>query len=131
MDTSENGRTRGRRRRTHSAEFKAQLVAACRQPGVSMAAVALEHRLNANLLRRWVVEEERAREAGLIATGNGSQALSTGVNAAFVPMEVTSPAVATSQAIIIELRRGATLVKVSWPAEAASACGSWLRELLR
>ena len=54
-------RLRGRRRRRqHSAEFKAQVVAACRKPGVSIAAVALEHRLNANLLRRWVVAEERA-----------------------------------------------------------------------
>lgn len=131
MDTSGNGRALGRRRRTHSAEFKSQVVAACRQPGVSMAAVALEHRLNANLLRRWVVEEERLRAAGLIGARNGSQAPSLNANAAFVPVAVTSPAVAASQEIVIELRRGATLVKVSWPLEAAAACSCWLRELLR
>ena len=62
MNTSENGGSRKRRRRTHSAEFKVKVVAACRTPGVSIAAVALEHRLNANLLRRWVVEEDRERE---------------------------------------------------------------------
>ncbi|WP_413783662.1 hypothetical protein [Ralstonia pickettii] len=28
------------------------------QPGVSIAAIALHHRLNANLLRRWVAEQE-------------------------------------------------------------------------
>ena len=127
MDTSEHSQTRRRRRRTHSVEFKAQVVAACRTPGVSIAAVALEHRLNANLLRRWVVEEERAREAGLIAAANGSLT-ATG---AFVPVELASPAVGTAQEIVIELRRGATLVKVSWPVEAAAACGSWLRGLLR
>ena len=127
MDTSENRYPRRRRRRTHSAEFKAQVVAACRTPGVSIAAVALEYRLNANLLRRWVTEEERAREAGLIAAANGSVV----ANAAFVPVEMPRPAVATAQEIVIELRRGATLVKVSWPAEAAAACGSWLRGLLR
>ena len=131
MDTSENGRKAGRRRRRHSPEFKAQVVAACRQPGVSMAAVALEHQLNANLLRRWVVEEERIREAGLIAAGTGLPAPAIGANAGFVPIEVTSPAVAASQEIVIELRRGATVVKVSWPLAAAAACSSWLRALLR
>jgi transposase-like protein len=39
VSTSEGGR----KRRRHSAEFKAKVVAACRQPGVSMAAVALAH----------------------------------------------------------------------------------------
>jgi hypothetical protein len=96
-----------------------------------MAAVALEHQLNANLLRRWVVEEERIRGAGLIAAQNGLPAPSIGVNAGFVPVEVTSPAVAASQEIMIELHRGATVVKVSWPLAAAAACGSWLRGLLR
>jgi transposase len=51
MNTSDNGIVR-RRRRTHSAEFKAKVVSACRQPGVSIAAVALANGLNANLLRR-------------------------------------------------------------------------------
>src|SRR5262245_58073587 len=47
-----------RRRRLHSDEFKADAVAACTQPGVSMAAVALTRGINANLLRRWVREAE-------------------------------------------------------------------------
>jgi transposase-like protein len=98
---------------------------------VSIAAVALEHRLNANLLRRWVVEEERDRAAGLIAAGNGSPAPSIVASAGFVPLELPGPSVATAQEIVIELRRGATLVKVSWPVEAAPACSAWLRALLR
>jgi len=45
----------GRRRlRRYSREFKAQLVAACQGPGVSIAAIALHHKLNANRLRRWI-----------------------------------------------------------------------------
>ena len=47
-----------RTRRRHSAEFKAQIAAACRQLGVSIAAVALANGLNANLVRRWLVEHE-------------------------------------------------------------------------
>ena len=38
-----------RRRRTHSAEFKAQVVTACSSPGVSSAAVAMAHGVNANI----------------------------------------------------------------------------------
>jgi hypothetical protein len=58
MDTSDRGIVR-RRRRTHSAEFKTHVVSARRQPGVSIAAVALANGLNANLLRRWVVTKEQ------------------------------------------------------------------------
>ena len=47
---------RSRRRRTYSGDFKAQVVTACLQPGVSIAGVALANGLNANLLRRWVKE---------------------------------------------------------------------------
>ena len=131
MDTSEDSQKQPRRRRRHSAEFKAQVVAACRTPGMSMAAVALEHGLNANLLRRWVVEDERARAVGLITSGHALAMPSMAAHAGFVPIEVGRPAVAASQTIVIEVRRGSTLVKVSWPADAAAACGSWLRELLR
>lgn len=47
-----------RRRRLHSNEFKANAVASCTQPGMSMAAVAMANGVNANLLRRWVREAE-------------------------------------------------------------------------
>lgn len=46
-------------RRSYSADFKAELVKASQQPGVSLAGLALRHGLNANLLRRWVREHER------------------------------------------------------------------------
>ena len=45
-------------RRWHTKEFKQAAVAACRAPGVSLASVALEKRINANLLRRWVKSAE-------------------------------------------------------------------------
>ena len=128
MDTSDNGHIAGRRRRKHSAEFKAKVVAACREPGVSMAAVALENRLNANLLRRWVVAAEQAQP---MATVSAAPARSIVDNRTFIPIQVESSAVAARQDIAIELRRGATVVKVSWPLAAAADCAVWLRELLR
>jgi transposase len=49
-----------RHRRTHSREFKAQAVAACRAPGVSLSAIALMNGVNANLLRRWLIAADEA-----------------------------------------------------------------------
>jgi transposase len=43
-----------RERRKQTDEFKAEVVAACQGPGASDAAIALMHKLNANLLRRWL-----------------------------------------------------------------------------
>ncbi|MEO6103695.1 MAG: transposase [Pseudoxanthomonas sp.] len=118
------------RRRKHSAEFKAKVIAACRKPGVSMSAVALAHRLNANLLRRWVIAEEQTPAAkpgkAVSATPSGAVVESR----AFIPIQVES-SVKTAQEITIELRRGAMVVKVGWPVAAAADCAAWLRELLR
>ena len=131
MNTSDEGNISRRRRRKHGAEFKAKVVSACRQPGVSMAAVALANRLNANLLRRWVVAEERARTAKAIETISDAPARSSVESRPFLPIEVQSSAVTAAREISIELRRGATVVKVDWPLAAAADCAAWLRELLR
>jgi transposase len=40
-------------RRRHSAELKAEVLAACAEPGASVAAVARAHELNANLVHKW------------------------------------------------------------------------------
>ena len=42
-------------RRVYGAEFKTQVMAECEQPGASVAAVALAHGLNVNLVRKWLV----------------------------------------------------------------------------
>ena len=128
VNTSEGGTVR-RRRRRHSAEFKAKVVAACGRPGVSMAAVALANGLNANLLRRWVVAGEQGAKP--VDAVIASPAPSTVENGAFIPLQVARSAMSTMQAITIELRRGATVVKVGWPLVAAGDCAAWLRELLR
>ena len=113
-----------RRRREHSAEFKAQVVAACSAPGVSSAAVAMVHGLNANLARRWVREAERCGGSVRVKAANGA------VPTAFVPVQLP-PAQAVPTDIRIELRRGPIAISVSWPCTAASQCAAWMRELLR
>ena len=121
-----------RRRRKHSDEFKATVVAACRQTGVSIAAVSMAHGVNANLARRWVLDAERY---GADLRGDERQAIATSVESApsavpsFVPLHISPDA--TAREIRIELRRGATTVSVTWPSSAAVECAAWMRELLR
>ena len=112
----------GRRRRHHSAEFKAKVVEECRGAGVSLAAVALAHGLNANLLRRWVVENQ---SIGRTSSSPSQQQ--------FVALPWVAPAPQSVAAcdIRVELRRGATHIAISWPAQAAGDCAAWLREWLR
>lgn len=127
MNTSD-GR---RRRRTHSSEFKVKVVAACRRPGVSIAAVALANGLNANLLRRWVVTEEQAQRANAIDTVSASAARLEAPTRSFIPLQLEAPVIKGEQPITVELRRGTTVVKLAWPQSAAAECAAWLRELLR
>ena len=114
-----------RRRRFHSDEFKACAVAACMQPGVSMAAVAMAHGINANLLRRWT----QAAEMSPADKAAKAPALPAPPAPSFVPMQL--PSSSTGPGIRIELRRGATSISVTWPSDSAAECAAWMRELLR
>ena len=49
--------------RKQSAQFKAEVVQACRQDGASVAAIALRSGLNANLVHRWL-RQDPARPTG-------------------------------------------------------------------
>lgn len=128
MNTSEQAVSIGRRRRRrHSAEFRAEAVRACQQPGVSVAAIALARGLNANLLRRWVLRAER----GTLLVPSRSSAPSVPVekSGGFVPVSISSSA--AEAAIRIEVRRGSSTVNIQWPASAAGECALLLRELMK
>ena len=48
-------------RRRFDPASKNRLVAACLEPGVSVSRLALEHGVNANLLRKWIKERKASR----------------------------------------------------------------------
>ena len=48
-------------RRTYSREYKLEVVEECSAPGASVAGVALSRRINANLVRRWIVRHRQGR----------------------------------------------------------------------
>ena len=103
------------------------MIQAAKQPGISIAAVALANGLNANMLRKWVAESEAGRPVvPRLADAKPC--------AAFVPLALAAPADTTSAVAVdirVEVRRGTTSVSISWPAASADACASWLRDLLR
>jgi len=116
----------------HSDAFKAGAVAACVQPGMSMAAVAMAQGINANLLRRWVHEAEMKPRSDVVRADVVVGAAAREPKTVFVPVSLP-PSAPPAQIpdIRIELRRGPTTVTVTWPAGAASDCAVWMRELLR
>ena len=106
-----------RQRRYHPAEFKAQLIALCQQPGASIAGVALEHRVNANLLRRWI-----RQHAGSLS----------GSAPTLVPIRLEAPiAVQTDDALRLEINTGSARVTIHCPTSRVDTCarllGKWLK----
>lgn len=120
-------RRQGRRR--HADEFKRQVIAACLQPGISIAAVALANGLNANLLRRWVKDYRDAQDVEVGAKiADQAAALRSPT---LVPITVSAPEVEPAGEIKIAIHRDQALVEVTWPVSQAAICAQWLREILR
>jgi transposase len=129
-----------RTHRTYTPQFKADLVAMCQKPGASIAAVALQHGMNANLLHRWRKEWAQGLhrlEGGVTAT------VATPQTPAFIPIELSTAASTTASEqlcvasstraadIRIECQRPGMSVTVHWPLSGAAECAQMLRELLR
>lgn len=116
----------GRRKRCHSDEFKRRVVEACCKPGASVAGVALAHSVNANLVRKWII-----RYGAIPASRRTSVAIAeTRTKTApleFLPVQIAPVAPA---AIHLQIQRGDATLKIDWPVEVASDCGTWLREWL-
>ena len=118
----------GRRRGRYRDQFKRQIVAACREPGVSTAAIALANGLNTNMVRRWVVESSQgsSRQLANVTT----PLVSERINPGFIPVKLAPPAPVTQGDIRIELQHARGAIQIHWPMGASSQCAQWLREVL-
>lgn len=114
----------GKRRGRYSNDFKQKLIAACNEPGVSTAAIALANGINANLLRRWISESRDTRSA----KPQASQPENPGLNApAFVRVDAKSDVDgAVGSPIELELHRGGLRITVSG---SSADCALFLRTL--
>ena len=120
-----------------SAELRVLVLEQCAAPRASVARVAMSHGLNANMVHGW---RKLAGERDVpVIVPAPSPATSPAKPVAgvpqFVPVSLTSsPSVSGPPPpvdIQIELRRGATAMKITWPIAAAADCAAWMRELLR
>ena len=121
-----------RRRRRHSPAFKAAAVAACRKPGASVAAVALDLHLNANMLRCWI---KRAASESSVPRTLPAPDISARTPA-FVPVKIDplpeprpGRVPPTAHPIRVHIRKGGSRITIEWPV-AAGSCAVWLRELI-
>ena len=113
------------RRRRFSREFKAEIVAQCLAPGASVSRISLDNGLNANMVRRWMSEAQRADKTPSKTPG-------------FVPVNLPAatsapshPSVSDKRSTIrIKIPRSGGTVVVEWPAGQAHQCAALLRGLL-
>jgi transposase len=113
--------TQAPKRRFYSPELKLQVVGACAQPGASIAGVALQHGINANIVHRWLREHSQGTLVNRPQT--------------FVPVTLNSaiePAtVQPTSDIRVEVKRANATIVVRWPLAGGAACAQWLRECLQ
>lgn len=112
-----------RTRRTHSPEFKAKLIAECQQPGASIAAVAMTHQINDNLLRLWL-----RSAAGTDAPSQPAK--SQKAPPRIVPVQLETP-VEPPPFVRIHIQHGNTQIHLEWPLASLALCSDWLRGFLR
>lgn len=117
----------GRRHSRYGLEFKRQIVAACHEPGVSKAAVAMANGLNANMLRRWVVESSQDSAGQLTKITSPLPAQAT---PDFIALKFAPPPLVSQADIRIELQHARGAIQIHWPVAASNQCAQWLREVM-
>lgn len=105
-----------RQRKSYPKSFKAQIVQECEQPGVSVAAIAMGHGINPNVVRRWIPLFRDQRTVALPA---------------FVPVKIApvDPKPKPQASAIIELPLGEQPITVKWPTSDPDGCARFVRGL--
>ena len=112
-----------RRRREHSSEFKRELVARSLEPGVSVAAIAMDSGINANLLFGWRHRHLESLAQAEPAPARSPAAVLLPVSIEAAPREIhrTPPAPpARSSNGTIEIEIGSARVRLRGPVDDAS-----------
>ena len=114
------------KRKRYTKAFKHNVIAACAQPGASVARIALKHGLNANMLRKWIRlgQNKSARKAP------GFVALPVNVGAP-VPTAPLAQRAADTVTICVEIPYRQQSINISWPVSQTDRCLALLRELLQ
>lgn len=96
------------KRRQYSSAFKAKILQACSDPNNSIASVALQHGINANVIHKW----RRANTAPRVSHQKS-----------FLPIPFSTPSV--GEDVVFELPG----LKVRWPLSRIDQAIPWIRSL--
>lgn len=119
MDNPNEPRT-PRTRRRHSAEFKAQVLEEVAEPGSSIASVAQRHKLNANLVHKWLRTPPKDANKALTKPP------------AFIDVQPTMiPQTNHAAALVVDIPlRDDCVVKIHWPFSEAESLAHWLKAMM-
>ena len=107
-------------RNCYDPQARRELIEASLQPGVSVAKLALVHRINANLLRKWISKYQRQGLA------DGSPPPSAAMAAPFIPVVTVQRSLIAPAELAARLPNG---VRLEWTALPADQLAPILRLL--
>ncbi|MHC8354337.1 IS66-like element accessory protein TnpA [Pseudomonas sp. LB3P81] len=110
---SPNKRIAMRQRTSYPKPFKLQVVQECLQPGASVASVAMNHGINANVVRKWLPLYRDRHFTDLPA---------------FLPVKL-EPNIQDEKSFSIELPCAHGTMTVKWPASDPDGCAQFVRGL--
>ena len=105
-----------RTRRNHSPEFKAHVIALCREPNASRAEIARRFDLNDNLVHRWCVQAKR------------SESDNQSFDFIELPASITREPCSDAN-VTFEYTRDALKLKVAWPIKDIERSIPWIKAL--
>lgn len=87
-------------RAVYDPQAKAEVVRACVKPGVSVARMALQCGINANLLRRWITQ---SMGADMKASRSNMSSVATAHSEAFVPLRLAASGALPVTAVVLKV----------------------------
>ena len=125
--------------RTFTAEFKHQLIQQCQQPDTSVAKVAMQHQINANLLHKWIRQSRSMVPSLTISSIPQTDFLPVILHPTPVKQEAPPPPVPERKAtahirIPLHDEQGSVrnqMIEIEWPVESATELLLLLQGLIK
>ena len=126
-------------RRTFTAEFKHQLIQQCQQPDTSVAKVAMQHQINANLFHKWIRQSRSMVPSLTISSIPQTDFLPVILHPTPVKQEAPPPPVPEKKAtahirIPLHDEQGSVrdqMIEIEWPVESATELLLLLQGLIK
>ncbi|HCA4906278.1 IS66-like element accessory protein TnpA [Acinetobacter baumannii] len=126
-------------RRTFTAEFKHQLIQQSQQPDTSVAKVAMQHQINANLLHKWIRQSRSMVPSLTISSIPQTDFLPVILHPTPVKQEAPPPPVPEKKAtahirIPLHDEQGSVrdqMIEIEWPVESATELLLLLQGLIK